>query len=114
MTSPTQPLGLSLAEDALRAQEALRTLIGSRLFLTVSEVAPLIPIDERGLRRAIAEGTFPGIRIGKVIRIPVAPFLALCGIEPEDSEGEPRSSPVATIPIGTTRIGRVQHDRRSG
>lgn len=55
-------------------------VLNSRLFVTVTEVAPLLGLDERSVRRALAAGTLPGIRIGGSWRVPSAAILRLAGL----------------------------------
>jgi len=93
---------------------ALEPLRG-RLFLRVSEVAQLTEADPRTIRRAIELEQIEAVRLGdSTIRIPAAPFWALCGLDPvtlepvhdddvdletpTDAEAEPSTDPAtATI-----------------
>ncbi|MFI9552361.1 helix-turn-helix domain-containing protein [Nonomuraea endophytica] len=46
--------------------------MSERLFATVPEVGRLLRADERTIRRAIADGQIPAVRLGATWRIPVA------------------------------------------
>lgn len=48
-----------------------------RLFLTVTEVAALMRVDPRTVRRAIEAGQIPATRVGQIWRIPVEKFRPL-------------------------------------
>lgn len=50
------------------------------LFLRTSQAAALMDVDIRTIRAGIADGTIQAIHLGAAIRIPLAPFLALCGL----------------------------------
>jgi excisionase family DNA binding protein len=53
-----------------------------RLFIGVPEAAAeVFEVDERTVRRAIADGQIPGVKIGNKTLIPVPKLLALLGVE---------------------------------
>jgi hypothetical protein len=86
------------------SDELARACIGTtpsgvpRLFLSVPLIAEMTDVDERTIRRAIAAGTFPGIRIQNTIRVPVAAFLRLCGLIDSDlTEGGPLMGETARL-----------------
>lgn len=61
----------------------------ARLFVTVPEAAAgVFGVDERTLRRAIADGQVPGVRIGAKTLIPVPALLRLLGAA-GSGEGQP-------------------------
>jgi excisionase family DNA binding protein len=80
-----------------------RSLMG-RLFITVTEAAKILELDPRTLRRSIEAGECPAIRISGTVRIPLPAFLRWAGIDLEDSEGEPGSSPIAPTPTPLKRL----------
>lgn len=43
-----------------------------RLFVNSVEAAEILGIDERTVRRAIAVGDIPGLRVGRAFRVPTA------------------------------------------
>ena len=51
-----------------------------RLFVTVTELAALMQLDPRTVRRGIEGGSIPSIRVGRSTRIPVPKILALIGL----------------------------------
>lgn len=51
-----------------------------RLFLTVAELAKLMSLDPRTVRRGIAEGTVPVVRLGTSVRIPVPKVREMLGL----------------------------------
>ncbi len=51
-----------------------------RLFLTVTELAALMQLDPRTVRRGIEDGSIPSIRVGRSTRIPVPKIRALIGL----------------------------------
>ena len=53
---------------------------GRRAFLKVAEGAQIMGVDVRTFRKGIEDNVIPAVRIGNTIRIPAAPFLALCGL----------------------------------
>jgi excisionase family DNA binding protein len=59
--------------------------IRCRLFVTVAEVAEILDMDERTVRRAIEQGQIPAIKVGVQTAIPAPKLLAL--IEPADTPG---------------------------
>jgi excisionase family DNA binding protein len=54
--------------------------------LSVYEVASLLGFGEMAVRRAIAEGKIPAIRLGRNVRVPSAHVLRMLGIEHERVE----------------------------
>jgi excisionase family DNA binding protein len=52
-----------------------------RLFITVSELAALLQLDPRTVRRGIEDGSIPAVRVGQSIRIPVPKIRALIGLD---------------------------------
>jgi excisionase family DNA binding protein len=72
--------------------------------MTVREGAEVLGVDPRTLRRSIEAGECPHVRVSGSVRIPVAAFLKWAGIDLEDSEGEPGSSPVAPTPTPLKRL----------
>jgi excisionase family DNA binding protein len=59
----------------------------AKLFVTATDVAALMGVDQRTVRRGIEDGAIPAVRLGRIYRIPVPAFLALCGLA-EDSEAK--------------------------
>ncbi|MHB8188022.1 MAG: helix-turn-helix domain-containing protein [Dermatophilaceae bacterium] len=64
------------AARTLRTQADLE----GRLFVTVTELAALMQLDPRTVRRGIEEGSIPSIRVGRSTRIPVPKIRALIGL----------------------------------
>jgi hypothetical protein len=81
----------------------------NRVVITVPEYAATFCADERTERRAIREGKLQAVQLGDTWRIPVAALLKQCGIDLENSEGEPGSPPVAMTPTPLKAIGQ-SHD----
>jgi excisionase family DNA binding protein len=59
------------------------------LFIKTTQLATLMEIDRRTVYAGIDAGTIKAVRIGNAIRIPLAPFLALSGLDhaPEVAAG---------------------------
>jgi len=64
------------AARTLRTQADLE----GRLFVTVTELAALMQLDPRTVRRGIEDGSIPSIRVGRSTRIPVPKIRALLGL----------------------------------
>jgi len=64
------------AARTLRTQADLE----GRLFVTVTELAALMQLDPRTVRRGIEDGSIPSIRVGRSTRIPVPKIRALIGL----------------------------------
>ena len=64
------------ATRTLRTQADLE----GRLFVTVTELAALMQLDPRTVRRGIEDGSIPSIRVGRSTRIPVPKIRALIGL----------------------------------
>jgi len=64
------------AARTLRTQADLE----GRLFVTVTELAALMQLDPRMVRRGIEDGSIPSIRVGRSTRIPVPKIRALIGL----------------------------------
>lgn len=94
----------------MTAGERLAALEG-RIFATVADVAPIIEIDERTLRRACAAGEFPHVRIGATIRIRVADLRRLAGLE--DGEAGPDEPGIRTQE-DPPHVRRESQDHASG
>ena len=64
------------------AARTLRTEadLEGRLFVTVTELAALMQLDPRTVRRGIEDGSIPSIRVGRSTRIPVPKIRALIGL----------------------------------
>ena len=64
------------------AARTLRTKadLEGRLFVTVTELAALMQLDPRTVRRGIEDGSIPSIRVGRSTRIPVPKIRALIGL----------------------------------
>jgi excisionase family DNA binding protein len=56
-----------------------------KLFATVPEVAAVLRSDVRSVRRAIAAGEIPGIRVGPCWRVPVTWLRHAAGLEPSEA-----------------------------
>lgn len=68
------------------------------LFLRVADVAELLEVDVRTVRRGVEAGEIPARRIGNVIRIPTQAFLDWAQLPvPTDSEAAPASAATAQI-----------------
>jgi excisionase family DNA binding protein len=61
--------------------------LGRRVVITVQEYAATFGADGRTVRKAIRAGQIHAVQVGDTWRIPVAPLLRQCGLDPEDSEG---------------------------
>jgi excisionase family DNA binding protein len=46
-------------------------------------VAAILGVSVRGVYLAIERGEIPCIRVGRLVRVPTARFLAQCGLGPE-------------------------------
>jgi excisionase family DNA binding protein len=68
------------AARTLRTQADLE----GRLFVTVTELAALMQLDPRTVRRGIEDGSIPSIRVGRATRIPVPKIRALIGLVDPD------------------------------
>lgn len=67
-----------------------------RATLTITDVAGLLEVDERTVRRACEEGQLPCIRVGRRLLIPREPLLSLL-TAPHKSDGAlATSTPSAT------------------
>ncbi len=64
------------AARPLRTQADLE----GRLFVTVTELAALMQLDPRTVRRGIEDRSIPSIRVGRSTRIPVPKIRALIGL----------------------------------
>jgi excisionase family DNA binding protein len=80
-----------------------------RIVITVPEYAATFGYDERTVRRAVRDGQIQALQIGDTWRIPTAPLLRQLGITPENSEGEPGSSPIAST--ATLQTIGPSHDK---
>lgn len=61
-----------------------------RATLTVPEAGALLGIGRSGAYGAAARGDLPTIRVGRSVRVPVAPLLRMLGV------GDERPEPAAT------------------
>lgn len=52
-------------------------LATDRAVIYATELAELLEVDERTISRAIAAGLLPGVRVGRVIRVPVQKLIPL-------------------------------------
>jgi excisionase family DNA binding protein len=78
--------------------------------LSVEETAAALGEGEKAIRSAIEAGHIPHIRIGRYVRVPVAPLRVLLGIDPENSEGAPVSAPIALADrVPAKEIDRTHH-----
>lgn len=60
-----------------------------RLFISVPEAAvEVFKLDERTVRRAIADGQIPGVKVGNKTLIPVPKLLELLGAEQVSGVGQ--------------------------
>ncbi len=75
-----------------------------RAALTVTEVAALLDVDERTVRRACEDQQLPAIHVGRRILLPTARLLALLDT-PEHSE----SASATDAPIATTSAEEERH-----
>ncbi|WP_043615258.1 helix-turn-helix domain-containing protein [Nonomuraea candida] len=62
--------------------------MNGRLFATVPEVSRLLRADDRTIRRAIADGQIPGVRLGTTWRIPVAWLRTQALLDPPTDSDE--------------------------
>lgn len=61
--------------------------LSRRLFVSVPEAAAeVFGLDERTVRRAIADGQVPGVKVGNKTLIPVPKLLAMLGAEYHDQD----------------------------
>lgn len=82
----------------------------TRAALTVTDVADLFETDERTVRRACENGQLQAIRIGRLIRIPREPLLALLTSQ-DQREAESATDP-ATAHLEQDS-GGPSHDQRT-
>lgn len=68
----------------IQDEASMRDPLEGRLFLTVAELAKLMHLDPRTVRRGIAEGTIPAVRLGTSVRIPVPRVRDLLGLPSMD------------------------------
>lgn len=80
----------------------------SKAALTVTDVARLLELDERTVRRACEDGDLPSIRIGRRLLVPTAPLLALLGAAP-DLDGAGPARPAATATNEAAKEPRHDH-----
>lgn len=59
-------------------------LLRGRLFATASEVAAIMHVDSRTIRRGIERGEIPATRIGSTLRVPVAWIRAAAHVAVDD------------------------------
>lgn len=70
----------------------------ARLFVTVRELAEITGMDERTVRRGIAAGEIPALRVSTTTRIPARWVLEQArAIEPEDSDAGSSPDPAAAL-----------------
>jgi excisionase family DNA binding protein len=62
-----------------------------RLTLSVAEAALLTGFSQHAIRRAIRDKTLPSLTIGRLVRVPRQPLLALLGAS-ADHDTQPRRS----------------------
>lgn len=55
--------------------------LDGRVVITVTELATLLNLDPRTIRRGVADGSIPSVRVGSSVRIPVAKVRALMGLD---------------------------------
>ena len=72
-----------------------------RLFITVTELAALLQLDPRTIRRGIQDGSIPAVRVGRSTRIPVPKIRTLIGLDrPAPAMDDDRTSPTGdTLPV---------------
>ena len=68
------------AHLSARQRDVLADLQG-KLFADVPEIAVLLRIDQRTVRRSIEAGDIPGIRTGQRWRVPTAWVFQAAGLE---------------------------------
>ena len=65
--------------------------------LTVTQVASLLALDERTVRRAACDGQLPCLKVGRRLLIPTEPLRQLlCPNTPDMSEDGPADPSIAT------------------
>lgn len=65
-----------------------------RLFVSVPEAAAeVFRLDERTVRRAIADGQVPGVKVGNKTLIPVPKLLAMLGAEYQGQDHDGAEQP---------------------
>jgi len=77
----------------MTADELLRS---GRLFLTITEAAAILRIDERTCRRAAETGQIAAVKVGVQWRIPAQKLRELSGLSPEMSEAGSADPAIAT------------------
>lgn len=85
--------------DQLRASD--------KAAVTVTDVARLLELDERTVRRACEDGDLPHIQVGRRVLLPRLPLLALLGATPINSEGA--SATDAPIALTDQDFGGPRH-----
>jgi excisionase family DNA binding protein len=60
--------------------------VAGRVFATVPEAAAILRYDVRTVRRGIAAGDIPAIRVGATNRIPVSWLREQAGTPPDEDE----------------------------
>ena len=62
------------------------TALAGQLFATVPEAAAILRYDVRTVRRGIASGDIPAVRVGATNRIPVSWLREQAGMPPDEDE----------------------------
>ena len=78
-------------------------------YLTIAEVAFLLRVDHKVVRRAIKAGQLPAVRIGRVIRVNAAVIDDQLAVQPERPESAVPRLPRPARPSGEfARRARVE------
>lgn len=64
-------------------------IIDTQVFALVREAAEVLRTDERTVRRGIANGTIPAVRIGSATRVPTSWLREAAGLPPPEQESAP-------------------------
>jgi excisionase family DNA binding protein len=68
--------------------------------LTITQVAGLLGLDERTVRRGVELGDLPGLKVGRRLLVPTEPLRRLLTLTPDMRNVDPaRTGPSSTGPV---------------